>query len=409
MYMGNSSLAVGLMLLFVRLVSGVDEVAAAAAGGGGGAGPMMRADFLLANRLARTPPMGWNSWNHFGCDIEEKLIKETADAMVSRGLAKLGYIHINLDDCWGASSRDTEGRLVAHARKFPSGMKALASYLHSKGLKLGLYADSGTRTCTRSMPGSLGHEEQDAETFASWGVDYLKYDNCLNKGLDAEERYKKMSDALLRTGRPIHFAICEWGKEKVATWANYMANSWRTSGDIRDSWNSMLLRADRNDEWASFARPGGWNDPDMLEVGNGGMTLEEYRSHFNIWALAKAPLMIGCNIPNMSNETYEILSNEEVIAVNQDKLGVQGKKVKKDGHLEVWAGPLHGNKVAVVLWNRGSRNATVTALWSDIGLDPTVAVMARDVWAHSSQYKVTHQISADLDPHASKMYILSPR
>ncbi|KAE8662239.1 Alpha-galactosidase [Hibiscus syriacus] len=399
MYMGDSSclsLAVGLMVLCVRLVS--------AAGGRS----MMRGETLLANGLGRTPPMGWSSWNHFGCNIQEKLIKETADAMVSRGLAKLGYKYINLDDCWGASSRDTHGRLVPNATKFPSGMKALGHYLHSKGLKFGLYADAGTRTCTGTMPGSLDHEGKDAQTFASWGVDYLKYDNCDNNGINPEDRYKKMSEALLRTGRLIFFSICEWGKEMVATWGNDMANSWRTSGDIRDSWDSMVLRADRNDEWASYAGPGGWNDPDMLEVGNGGMTLEEYRSHFSIWALAKAPLIIGCSIPKMTNDTYEILSNEEVIAVNQDLLGVQGKKVKKDGHLEVWAGPLHDNKVAVVLWNRGSKKATVTACWSDVGLDPTVAVKARDLWTHSSRYALRHQLSAHLDPHASKMYILSP-
>ncbi|KAK8687400.1 hypothetical protein V6N13_086222 [Hibiscus sabdariffa] len=295
---------------------------------------------------------------------------------------------------------------AAAATAAAGGPKMRGEFLLTNGLAR--TPPMGTRTCTRTMPGSLDHEEKDAETFASWGVDYLKYDNCQNNGIDPEDRYKKMSNALLRTERPIFFSICEWGKEKVATWANDMANSWRTSGDIRDNWDSMILRADRNDVWASYAGPGGWNDPDMLEVGNGGMTLEEYRSHFNIWALAKAPLMIGCSIPHMSNNTYEILSNEEVIAVNQDKLGVQGKKVKKDGHLEVWAGPLHNNKVAVVLWNRGSRKATITALWSDIGLDPAVAVKARNLWTHSSQYALKHQLSAELDPHASKMYILSP-
>ncbi|XWS50923.1 hypothetical protein CRYUN_Cryun12cG0132200 [Craigia yunnanensis] len=403
--MGDSSylsLAVGLALGVWLALNGNDQVAA------GASGRVMRRK-TLANGIAQTPPMGWNSWNHFGCDIEEKVVMETADAMVSRGLAKVGYEYINLDDCWGAPNRDSEGNLVPRASKFPSGMKALAYYLHSKGLKFGIYSDAGTRTCSRTMPGSLNHEEQDAKTFASWGVDYLKYDNCLNKDITPEERYQNMSEALFKTGRPIFFSICEWGREKAATWANDIGNSWRTSGDIRDSWASMILRADRNDEWASYAGPGAWNDPDMLEVGNGGMTLEEYRSHFSIWALAKAPLIIGCNVQTMDNDAYEILSNEEVIAVNQDKLGVQGKKVKKDGHLEVWAGPLYNNKVAVVLWNRGSSKANVTALWSDLGLDPTIAVKARDLWTHSTEYGLVRgQVSAQLESHACKMYVLTP-
>ncbi|XP_007036954.2 PREDICTED: alpha-galactosidase [Theobroma cacao] len=411
--MGDSSsaylcLAVGLALV-VWSVSNGDGVAAAdrMVGRSSNSFQQMRRK-TFANGLGRTPPMGWNSWNHFGCDIEEKAIKETADAMEARGLAKLGYKYVNLDDCWGEPSRDAKGNLVSKASNFPSGMKALAYYVHSKGLKLGIYSDAGTKTCSRTMPGSLDHEEQDAKTFASWGVDYLKYDNCENYGITPRERYHRMSEALLSTGRPIFFSICEWGREHPATWAPDIGNSWRTSGDVRDNWDSMIVRADRNDEWASYAGPGGWNDPDMLEVGNGGMTVDEYRSHFSIWAIAKAPLIIGCDIRTMDNDTYEILSNEDVIAVNQDKLGVQGKKVKRDGHLEVWAGPLSDNKVAVVLWNRGSRKANVTALWSDIGLQPTVAVKARDLWTHSTEYSLKGQISAQLESHACKMYVLTP-
>ncbi|OMP06146.1 Glycosyl hydrolase, family 13, all-beta [Corchorus olitorius] len=261
-------------------------------------------------------------------------------------------------------------------------IKALADYVHSKGLKLGIYSDAGTQTCSQTMPGSLGHEEQDAKTFASWGVDYLKYDNCQNTGVSPKERYPKMSKALLDSGRPIFFSLCEWGQEDPATWAPSIGNSWRTTGDIEDKWDSMTSIADQNDQWASYAQPGAWNDPDMLEVGNGGMTTEEYRCHFSIWALAKAPLLIGCDVRSMDNVTYELLSNKEVIAVNQDKLGVQGKKVKKDGDAEVWAGPLTNHKVAVVLWNRGSSPANITAYWSDIGLNPSTIVDARDLWAH---------------------------
>lgn len=302
-----------------------------------------------------------------------------------------------------------QGNLVPKTSTFPSGIKALADYVHGKGLKLGIYSDAGSQTCSKTMPGSLGHEEHDARTFASWGVDYLKYDNCNNDGTSPKERYPVMSKALLNSGRPIFFSLCEWGLEDPATWAPNVGNSWRTTGDISDNWDSMTSRADQNDLWASYAAPGGWNDPDMLQVGNGGMTTEEYRSHFSIWALAKAPLLIGCDVRTMSNETLEILSNKEVIEVNQDTLGVQGKKVKNNGDLEVWAGPLSNKKVAVVLWNRCSSRATVTAYWSDIGLDSTTTVNARDLWAHSNQASVKRQISADLDSHACKMYVLTPQ
>nr|XP_010909866.1 alpha-galactosidase isoform X1 [Elaeis guineensis] len=364
---------------------------------------------MLENGLGRTPQMGWNSWNHFGCNIDEKMIKETADALVSTGLAKLGYQYVNLDDCWAESSRDSQGNLAAKSSTFPSGIKALADYVHAKGLKLGIYSDAGFYTCSKQMPGSLGHEDQDAKTFASWEVDYLKYDNCYNDGSSPQDRYNPMSKALLNSGRTIFFSLCEWGQADPATWARGVGNSWRTTGDIQDKWDSMTARADENNKWAGYAGPGGWNDPDMLEVGNGGMTTDEYRSHFSIWALAKAPLLIGCDVRAMSDETKEILSNDEVIAVNQDTLGVQGKKVKGDGSAEVWAGPLKGGGVAVVLWNRGSSQTSITANWSDIGLDPSAVVDARDVWAHSTIWSVGGSITATVDTHACKMYVLTPK
>ncbi|KAF5939451.1 hypothetical protein HYC85_023710 [Camellia sinensis] len=359
---------------------------------------------LLNNGLGRTPQMGWNSYNHFPCKLSDQLIRQTgmviklydfssftADAMVSTGLAALGYEYINLgkffwDDCWAELNRDSKGNLVPNATIFPSGMKTLADYVHSKGLKIGIYADAGTLTCDKRMPGSLGYEEHDANTFASWGIDYLKYDNCHNNGLTPQER----------------------GQENPATWAASIGNSWRTTGDIKDTWKSMTSRADENDVWASYAGPGGWNDPDMLEVGNGGMSTEEYRSHFSIWALAKAPLIIGCDIRSMDSDTFQLLSNKEVIAVNQDKLGVQGKKVNKNGDLEVWAGPLSGKRVAVVLWNRGESNATITADWKDIGLKPSTVVDARDLWKHSTTASIQDQLKAGVDAHACKMYILTP-
>ncbi|XP_030544484.1 alpha-galactosidase-like isoform X1 [Rhodamnia argentea] len=363
---------------------------------------------LLDNGLGRTPQMGWNNYNHFPGKLNEKLIGQTANAMVSTGLAALGYEYINLDDCWAELNRDSQGNLVPNATIFPSGMKALAGYIHSKGLKIGIYGDAGTLTCARTMPGSLGYEEQDANTFASWGIDYLKYDNCHNNGTSPQERYTKMSKALLATGRPIFFSLCEWGQAYPATWAGSVGNSWRTTGDIKDNWGSMISKADQNDAWASYAGPGGWNDPDMLEVGNGNMSTEDYRCHFSLWSLAKAPLILGCDIRSMDNDTFELVSNKEVIAVNQDELGIQGKKVKKTGDLEVWSGPLSGNRVAVVLMNRGLSTANVTAEWSDIGLNSSVIFDARDLWEHSTTTSVQNQLDATLDSHACKMYVLTP-
>lgn len=351
----------------------------------------------------------WNNYNHFKRRVDENIIKETADAMVSSGLSALGYEYINIDDNWAELNRDDKGNLVPKASTFPSGMKALADYVHSKGLKLGIYSDAGTQTCDKTMPGSLGHEEQDAKTFASWGVDYLKYDNCNNEGLSPKERYSKMSTALLNSGRSIYFSLCEWGLEDPATWAPSFGNSWRTTGDIKDNWDRITNLADLNDKWAEYAGPGAWNDPDMLEVGNGNLTTEEYRSHFSIWALAKAPLIIGCDIRSMSKETIEILSNVEVIAVNQDKLGVQGKKVVKNGDLEVWAGPLSEGRVAMVLWNRGPSQASITARWQDIGFEASASLNVRDLWEHTTTEGVEGSMTATMDSHACKMYILSHR
>lgn len=363
---------------------------------------------LLANGIGLTPQMGWNSWNHFQCNINEQMIRETADAMVSTGLAAAGYKYVNLDDCWAEFNRDSKGNMVPRRSTFPSGIKALADYVHSKGLKLGIYSDAGVRTCSNTMPGSLGHEEQDAKTFASWGIDYLKYDNCFNNNVTARQRYPIMSKALQNCGRPIFFSLCEWGQENVATWGPGIANSWRTTGDIVDNWNSMTSLADQNDQWASYAGPGGWNDPDMLEVGNGGMSVQEYRSHFSIWALAKAPLLVGCDVRAMNNATREILSNKEVIAVNQDKLGVQGKKVKSNAGLEIWAGKLSKKRIAVVLWNRGNSTAWITAYWSEIGLAPFTVVNARDLWSHRTFKSVKGKIYRKVKSHDCKMYVLTP-
>ncbi|KAK4270615.1 hypothetical protein QN277_019399 [Acacia crassicarpa] len=364
---------------------------------------------LLANGLALTPPMGWNSWNHFGCQIDEKIIRETADALVATGLSKLGYTYVNIDDCWAELSRDDKGNLVAKKSTFPSGIKALADYVHSKGLKLGIYSDAGYFTCSKKMPGSLHHEEQDARTFASWGIDYLKYDNCNNGGSRPTVRYPIMTRALLKAGRPIFFSLCEWGDLHPALWGAKVGNSWRTTNDINDSWDSMISRADMNEVYADLARPGGWNDPDMLEVGNGGMRTNEYIVHFSLWALSKAPLLLGCDIRNMTEETKMIISNKEVIAVNQDPLGVQGKKVRMEGDIEIWAGPLSGNRVVAVLLNRGPVRYSITAFWDDIGIPPKSVVQATDLWEHKTlERQFVDKISATVDSHSCKMYVLKP-
>ncbi|KAG6476925.1 hypothetical protein ZIOFF_066173 [Zingiber officinale] len=354
--------------------------------------------FLHGLRVSRSPTSSWsevdfcyvgtlwNSWNFFACNIDETVIKETADALVSSGLAALGYNYVNIDDCWSSSSRNQQGNLVPDPKTFSSGIKALADYVHLKGLKLGIYSDAGAFTC-QVRPGSLYHESDDAKTFASWGVDYLKYDNCYNLGIKPEKRYPPMRDALNSTGHAIFYSLCEWGVDDPALWAGKVGNSWRTTDDISDSWESMITIADINDKWASYAGPGGWNDPDMLEVGNGGMTYAEYRSHFSIWALMKAPLLVGCDVRNMTAETLEILSNKEVIAVNQDPLGIQGRKIYSqgnDGCSQVWAGPLSESRVVVALWNRCSEVVTITVSWEILGLDIAASFSLRDIWKHDT-------------------------
>jgi alpha-galactosidase len=364
---------------------------------------------LLENGLGATPPMGWNSWNHFFCNIDETIIKDTADAIVSTGLAELGYKYVNIDDCWAEKERDSEGYLVPNKKTFPSGIKALADYVHSKGLKLGIYSDAGYQTCSNKMPGSLGYEQKDADTFASWNIDYLKYDNCNNNYTEPTKRYPPMSQAIIKTGRPIFFSLCEWGEMHPAFWGAKLGNSWRTTTDISDSWDSMIARADANEEYADFARPGGWNDPDMLEIGNGGMTHKQYIVHFSLWAISKAPLLVGCDVRDISNNTYKILSNKEVIDVNQDPLGIQAKKVKKDGDLEVWAGPLSKSRIVVLLLNRSVIKSTISAYWADLGISTDTSMDVRDLWKHKTYDKAfKNQLKFTMEGRSCRMFILTP-
>jgi alpha-galactosidase len=361
----------------------------------------------LNNGLGRTPQMGWNSWNHYHCTVNETILKATADAFIANNLPKFGYKYVNVDDCW-AGSRDENGVIQPDETTFPD-FPGMIEYIHYRGLLFGLYSDAGSRTCA-GRPGSLFHEEQDAQTYASWKVDYLKYDNCNSEIIPPELRYPVMRDALNKTGRPIFYSMCEWGSNDPATWASKVGNSWRTTPDIEDSWEQMINRADRNDQWYKYAGPHGWNDPDMLEVGNGGMTVTEYETHFSLWCLMKAPLLIGAKITRMSNDTLRILTNSDAITVNQDPLGVQGNKRASDGTREVWAGPLSypSPSFAVILLNRGPSSTSVTAQWTDIGLGATDEAEVYDIWQHASVGAKVGSVTATLPSHGAAFYRITP-
>jgi len=370
----------------------------------------------LDNGVARTPPMGWNSWNKFACKgINEEVIRASADAIASNGMKDAGYQYVNMDDCWQIS-RDAAGNIVADPQKFPSGIKALADYVHSKGLKLGIYTDAGTKTCA-GRPGSMGHEYQDAEQYAKWGIDYVKEDWCSTlPGQSSEASYTLMRDALAATGRPIVFSICEWGSTKPWLWAGPVGNSWRSTGDIQDCWdckkpwggNGLLRIIDQMDPLYSYAGPGHWNDPDMLEVGNGGMTNDEYRVHFSMWALFSAPLLAGNDLEHMTPEVREILLNKDVIAIDQDPMGIQGHRVQKSGDLEVWSKQLGDGGRAVVLLNRSAKPATIAADWRDIGYPPSLPAAVRDLWAHKDLAQHTGSFSAEVPSHGAVMVRIKP-
>ncbi|MFI1868056.1 NPCBM/NEW2 domain-containing protein [Streptomyces jumonjinensis] len=366
--------------------------------------PAPRPAAKLPDGLALTPPMGFNNWNSTGCAIDEKMIRDTADLFVSTGLKDAGYEYVNVDDCWAAEKRDPlTGRLTHHPTRFPSGIKALADYVHSKGLKFGIYTSAGTQTCARTMPGSLDHEEIDARTFADWGVDYLKYDNCHNQGRPALERYTAMRDALRATGRPIVYSLCEWGQNKPWEWGSDVGHLWRTTGDINDSWQSMLGLFKANAPLAGYAGPGRWNDPDMLEVGNGGMTDTEYRSHFSLWSIMAAPLLIGTDLRKATPRTLEILSNREVIAVDQDPLGIQARAVRGGNGQWVLTKPLAGGDIAVALFNESDRTATAGTTAAALGLPQRSGYVIRDLWRKQDSH-TAGAISATLPAHATALY-----
>lgn len=345
---------------------------------------------------AATPPMGWNSWNHFAGRIDDKTVRAAADAMASSGMKAAGYQYIVIDDTW-AGKRDDQG-FIHPNEKFPD-MKALADYVHSKGLKLGIYSSPGPRTCA-GYEGSLGHEEQDAQTYANWGMDYLKYDWCQSGGTveQMEAAYTKMHDALVKTGRPIVFSLCQYGWHKVWEWgASVGGNLWRTTGDISDRYFSMADIGFDQNGLEKFSGPGHWNDPDMLEVGNGGMSEDEYRTHMSLWAILAAPLMAGNDLSEMTPYTIELLTNPEVIAVDQDPLGKQGYRVAQEGPFEVWMKPMADGSKVVGLFNRQRTTEQMSVNFSDIGISGAATV--RDLWMKKDLGSSRDKFSAYVPMH----------
>jgi alpha-galactosidase len=350
--------------------------------------------------VAMTPPMGWNSWNHFACKVTADDVRSAADAIASNGMKDAGYAYVNIDDCW-QGTRDERGRIRSN-QKFPD-MKALVDYVHAKGLKIGIYSSPGPKTCA-GYEGSYGHEAQDAQQYIDWGFDYLKYDWCSAEKVyqrsQMQEVYNKMHDALARAGRPIVFSLCQYGYARVWQWgAAVGGNLWRTTGDISDHFDRMSVIGFDQDGLESFAGPGHWNDPDMLEVGNGGMNHDEYTTHMSLWVLLAAPLLAGNDLANMTPETLDLLTNKEVIAVDQDAKGVQGRRVAQEGPLEVWAKPLADGGVAVGLFNRGESVNPVTIRFKDIGMQGSARV--RNLWMHKDLGSFNGSYTAEIPRHGA--------
>lgn len=352
------------------------------------AGPMF-GQAASVQVAAATPPMGWNSWNHFADKVDDATVRAAADALVSSGMKDAGYVYVNIDDTW-EGERDAQGRIQTN-KKFPD-MKALADYVHSKGLKLGIYSSPGDKTCAGYL-GSLGHEEQDAQSYADWGIDYLKYDLCgyrkvmqQQAGDDHDKSrqmmvdvYTKMHNAIRKTNRPIVLSLCQYGWDAVWRWgAEVGGNLWRTTGDISDKYASMATIGFGQAGLSKFAGPGHWNDPDMLEVGNGGMNAEEYRTHMSLWAMLAAPLLAGNDLAKMTPETLSILTNRDVIAIDQDALGRQGDRVSAEGPLELWARPLANGDMALAMFNRGTSALSYTVDLKAAGVKGTARI--EDVW-----------------------------
>jgi len=373
--------------------------------------------FAIENGLAATPPMGWNSWNAFHLAIDEGKIRAMADYIASSGMKDAGYEYVVVDAGWKAKTRDAPGRLVADPAKFPSGMKALADYIHSKGLKFGIYTDAGSEDCDSGAPGSKDHEEIDAQTFAEWGVDYVKEDWCYSEGLDARTAYGKMSRAIHATGRPMVFSLCEWGDNQPWLWAAAVGNLWRTTGDGKNCWDcggetaakkggyprgwTRILDAQVGLE--KYAGPGHWNDPDLLLVGLPGLTAEETRAHFILWAILAAPLIASCDLSRMPPAIEEILKNKDVIGIDQDALGKEGTRVSHAGQYEVWVRHLKGGGRAIVLFNRSSHATKMSLTPEQAELPGFGSVHALDVWTGRELHALKGRYSMRVSPHGAAM------
>lgn len=362
--------------------------------------------FAQDDTLARRPPMGWNSWNHFGPRVDDATVRAQAEAMVSSGMRDAGYIYINIDDTW-EGERDAKGYIHTN-KKFPD-MKALADFVHSKGLKLGIYSSPGPKTCA-GFEGSYGHEQQDADTYAAWGIDYLKYDLCsfndfMKKAPNEAsvnrmmvDAYVKMGKALRSTGRPIVYSFCQYGRNDVWKWgAQAGGNLWRTTGDINDTYSRMTTIGFEQLGIGRYAGPGHWNDPDMLEVGNGGMTFDEYKTHMSLWSILASPLLAGNDLTNMSADTRELLLNKEVIAIDQDALGRQGDRVSAEGMTEIWARPLAGGAQGVGIFNRDDQTRSVVLKFGSIGFTGNVNV--RDLWKHKDLGSMKDKFAVSVPAH----------
>jgi alpha-galactosidase len=427
------------LILATAVLSAVAAAGAPVSSALAGAAPASASASVTATSaaapIAATPPMGWNSWNSFGCSVSETLIRGMADAIVSSGMKAAGYQYVIIDDCWFDSQRTATGELRGNPERFPSGMKALADYIHGKGLKFGIYEVPTEETCAQrggvypGMTGSQGHEAQDARTFASWGVDYLKYDWCSPQGTqqDKVDAFARMRDALRATGRPIVYSINpnSYSPEKTGNTYDWsaIANLVRISEDIKPVWRTAnkntyplgvtdIIDMQADPALAARAHPGYWNDPDMLEVGvyntdEGweGLTDVEATTHFSMWALMAAPLIAGNDVRQITPPIKRILTNREVIAVDQDPLGVQGRKLRDDGFTEVWAKPLAHDRYAVILFNRGPRDQRITTTAAQVGVGVAGPYRLRNLWTHRTT-RTTGRISAVVPAHGVAMFSL---
>jgi alpha-galactosidase len=385
---------------------------------------------MAARTLAATPPMGWNSWNQFGVKVDEAAVRGAAEAMAAQGFKDLGYEYVVIDDCWSLKQRDSHGNLVADPQKFPHGIKALADHVHGLGLKLGIYSDAAELTCGGYL-GSLGFEDQDAQLWAGWGVDFLKYDYCHapTDQATAVARYTRMGQALARTGREFLYSLCEWGDRSPHHWGRQAGGQmWRSSGDLFDSWVDVWVPQpgyygrgvdqafDLAAALAPYGGPGGWNDLDMLVVGlkgkgavhGGGLSALEYRTHMTLWAIACSPLMMGCDLAGLDKASAGLLMNREVLAVNQDRLGVPAKRLRQWGPCEAWTKPLADGSLALALFNRGSSGADVTVSARDLGLGDAVKLV-RDLWAGLDAADLGSAMTWRVQPHESLLFKVSQR